>query len=199
MKNKNEISKLVAGIMAKIIMTPKGQFIGFKEYTNNSGEVANHVVNCNFDYGKAKQSDIEKLERVSDSNINAIVKSLNDKEYFLTQPTNFEEVKGVVDSLLDSMVNPKPRTKKQEESYINIEGTTLKIHVETETIHAYSLGVQKTILVEGEYKPKNSYRKTRIQDAVKRHLGFTTLRFKQFKLTPNKVSKVAVRGEVFEF
>jgi len=199
MKTNKEISKMIAQIMAKMIMTPKGQFIGFKEYTNNSGEVANHVVQCNFDYGKAKQNDIELLERIADNNINAVVEKLNSLEYFTEKPTTFAEVKQTAENLLFNMKNPKEKTQKQEDAYINIEGTTIKIHVETKTVHAYSLAVQKTVLVEGEYKTKNSYRETRIQDAIKFHLGFRTLKFRQFKLTADKVSKVTVAGETFDF
>ena len=195
---KNEITKLVAEVIAKMIMTPKGQFIGFKEYVNNSGEVANHVVQCNFDYGKAKENDINLLENLTDNNINTIVKSLNDK-YFTNEPTTFEEVKSIANELLFSLKNPRPKTQKEENAYIHIEGTTIKIHVDTKTVHTNALAVQKTVLVEGEYKPSEKKRKTRIQDTIKFHLGFRTLKFKQFKLTPDKVSKVSFAGETFEF
>jgi len=192
-----KITKVVAEIMAKLITLPNGQFVGFSNYTNNYGEVANHVVNVKFDYYKAKRKDIDKLNNITNNDIIDIVDNINKNEYFLNEPTSSSEINSTIAGMLANYAKPSKRNK--EDVYTHIEGTSLKVHNLTGEIHAYSLAVQKTVLVEGNYAPKNSYRKTRLEDAIKKHLNFTTIKFRQFKLVADKIVQVKLGGDAFIF
>lgn len=198
MKTAIKIDAIKAQIISKFVTMNKGQFVGFSEYENNSNEIANHVVNANFSYGRAKKEDYEvKLQNMTNDNAKAIVEKLNKTDFFADAPTSISEIWETREKMIEKYLNPKQRTPKQEDCYTPIENTTLKIHNETGEIHAYALAVQKSVLVEGEYKQVNSRRNTRIQNAIKKELGFITSKFRQFKINPDKVCKVSLTGDSF--
>ena len=198
MKTAVKIDAIKAQIISKFVTMNKGQFVGFSEYQNNSNEIANHVVNANFSYSRAKKEDFEvKLQNMTNDNAQAIVDKLNKTEFFKDAPLTVSEVWEIREKLIEGYLNPRQRTQKQEDCYTPIADTTLKIHNETGEIHAYALAVQKSVLVEGEYKQVNSRRGTRIQNAIKKELNFTTLKFRQFKINADKVCSVKLTGDTF--
>ena len=186
-------------IVSKFTSMNGGQFVGFREYENGNGEIANHVVNANFAYGKAKKEDYEvKLQNMTKENAENVCAVLNKTDFFKENPVTVEEVFAVKEKLYEGYLNPRKRTEKQENSYIPIPGTTLRIFRETGEIHAYALSVSKKILKEGEYKERNSRRNTRIQNVLKKELGFTTIKFRNFIVTPDKVARVALTGDTLQ-
>lgn len=195
-----KINKTIAQIIANLCEMNGGQFIGFKEYVNGSGEVANHVVQANFSYGKAKKDDFEnKLQNISTDQIDNVISKLNKNDFFASEPVTIAEIKELNEKLLFGYFNPKAKTEKQEHTYTQIADTTLRVHNETGEIHAYALAISKKILVEGEYKkPANSRRNTRIQNAIKKELNFTTLKFRQFKISPENLGQVAITGNTYQ-
>lgn len=200
-KQKVNVEAIKMQIVSKFTKMGKGQFVGFSKYENRNGEIANHIVNCNFYYEKAKKEDYEvKLSNMTEEQAKHIVSFLNEKDDMIKEEnTSVEEVMTVKDSMLDRYYNPKKKTQKQLDAYTNIEGTTLKIHNDTGKVHAYALAVSKTVLQEGEYKKVNSRRNTRIQNAIIKELDFTTAKFRQFIVDPDNVEKVSLTGETLSF
>lgn len=66
------IVKIVKHIITLFRELNGAKFIGIREYTNDHNEVANYVVNANFNYGNAVDKSIEILQTLTDADFQAI-------------------------------------------------------------------------------------------------------------------------------
>lgn len=188
-------SKVVKEIIKNFSEVNKGLFVGIREYeAKTSGEIANHVVNVNFSYGAAIEKDIKKLQDVTNEDIINIVSKFG---------VDAELVNKAIDKLLTSFVNNQNKetqsnqSKAQQDTYINVT-SSIKMHKETKNFHIYALSVNKSILKEGVRKEVNSRPLTIAQNAVKKYLEFTTIKFRNFIIDANMLSAVAMNKKVIE-
>lgn len=203
MKTSKEIAKIVKMIVNTFTVLNGTSFAGIKEYTNNSGETANHVVNAGFSYGNAVEKDLNVLQTLTDEQISEIAE--NAQAVVLgAKDTTVEpyEVKEVVNEMIASFVANRNKetassaSQAQTDAYINIT-PGIKMHIESGEIYIYALAISKKVLVKGTYKDVNHGKKWYIQNEIKNYCNFSTAKYRNFKVTPDKFTKVNISGESY--
>lgn len=180
-------SKAVKKIIKNFTEIDGGLFVGIREYQNKANEIANHVINVNFSYNNAVINDIKKLQNATEKDIVNIARQFN---------IEVDLVKKAMDKLLNSLINNQNKetasnqSKAQNDSYISI-CPSIKIHRETRNFYIYGLRVSKNVLVEGEYKKVNHRPLTVAQNAIKKYFDFTTAKYKNYIVAPDKLKAVA--------
>jgi hypothetical protein len=166
-------------------------FVGIRNYVSStSGEIANHVILANFSYGNAVKNDLKKLQNTTQSDIQEIVEKFG---------FSVELINTAIAKLIDSFVknqNPETRSnqsKGQTDAYVNISDC-IRLHIESQKIYIYGLGISKEIIQKGEYKSVNSRELTLCQNAVKKHFNLSTAKFKQYIIEPDQIGSVKVNG-----
>lgn len=185
MKNLNDMIKAILAML----LTWKGtSFIGVL-YTNKNGETAKHTVNLGFSYANAVQKDLQKLQT---ANIQSIATAINFPA---------ELVQTAITKMIESFVNNQnPETqsnqsKAQQDAYIHIPGVTgIKINKETNQLHIYAMAIHKEVIVEGTYKEVNSRELTLCQNTIKKHLNFTTAKYRNFIVSLDQLHQVNAKG-----
>jgi hypothetical protein len=170
-------------------------FVGIREYeAKTSGEVANHVVNANFNYGNAIIKDMKKLQNATNKDIMDISVDFN---------IETELIQKAIDKLLTSFINNQNKetqsnqSKAQENAYIHVTNS-IKMNKETKNFHIYALSINKSILVKGEHKKVNSRPLTIAQNAVKKYFNFTTSKYRNFIIKPDMLTAVAIKGKTID-
>jgi hypothetical protein len=188
------INSLIANIVAKFAELNGAKFVGIREYcSSTSGEVCNHVVNANFSYGKAVQSDLKKLKNSNSEDVQTIA------EKFKVTTELVEQAILDLTTSFEKNMNPETASKQsiaQKDAYIPVTNA-IKLHKETLKLHIYALSVWKgEPIVEGVYKEVNSRPLTIAKNAVKKYFNFTTAKYRNFIIDPSMLSEVAINGEV---
>lgn len=188
-------SKVVREILKNFSEINGALFVGIREYeAKTTGEIANHVVNANFSYANAVQKDIEKLQNATNEDVKIIVSKFN---------VDTDLVKQAIDKLLTSFLNNQNKetqsnqSKAQQDAYIHVTNS-IKMNKETHNFHIYALSINKTVLVKGEHKQVNSRPLTIAQNAVKKYFDFTTAKYRNFIISPEMLSAVAIKGNVID-
>ena len=180
----------VKRIIAKFILLNGSNFVGIRGYENSKGEVANHVVIADFNYGNAVEKDLAKLQGATEADIQNIA-----KEGF-----SADLVKQAIQKLADSFIkNSNPETASnqsiaQKDTYTKVTNS-IKIHNETGQIYIYALGHSKVVVQKGEYKEKNSRELTLAQNAVKKYFDLTTAKYRNFIVDENQLESVRITGD----
>jgi len=150
--------------------------------SKTSGEVANHVVNLNVNYEKAKLKDIDYLKGLD-------VTSLDDKGL---GKDLMEQAK---QALLGAFIAPNQnRVNGQIDAYTHI-CNGIKVHNETGDIYIYAMAHSKTVLIDGTYPKVNSRPLTLAKDIIRKN--FKTGKYRNFKLSNTLEAKV--NGETITF
>jgi hypothetical protein len=200
MKTSKEIAKIVKMIISTFKEINGVKFAGIKEYTNNSGETANHVINVGFNYGNAVDKDLTALKSLTSEQIEEIAHNVS-----ITIGANVceeNDVYSVIDEMIASFEKNKNSetasnaSKGQSEAYEQIT-PGIKLHIESGEIHIYALGVSKKVLVKGTYKDVKHGQKWFIQNEIKKACNFSTAKYKNFKVTPDKFTTVNISGESY--
>lgn len=147
MKVSTKALQVIANVKEAIEKSITGvSFMSVKNYTNKSGETANHLINIGIKYASAKAKDIEFLKNM---NLNEVIKENGLK----SDITLLEEARH---ALIGSFTKPdKARSEGQQDAYtVLFEG--VKVHNETGVLYIYGYREKKTILIEGTYKTVNS-------------------------------------------
>jgi len=189
--------KEITGKIINTISTIKGnQFVGIKNYlSKKSGEISNVLVNCGFSYENAIKKDVEKLQSITEKEVQLIA-----LEY--KQPV--ELIQQAIDKLLAAFLKnmnkatQSNQSKGQELAYVKI-ADSIKMNIETGLIYVYALSVKKTVIKKGEYKVVNSRPLTIAQNNIKKALNFSTANFRNFVLSPENFGAVKAQGEEFIF
>lgn len=187
-------SKAVKQIVANFTEIKGGLFVGIREYTTKAQEVANHVINVNFSYGKAVENDVKKLQDATNEDVMNIVSKFS---------VDADLVKQAIEKLLGNFIKNQNKetqsnqSKAQNEAYINI-CPSIKMNKETKNFHIYGLRVSKNILVEGEYKEVKSRPLTIAQNAVKKYFDFTTTKYKNYIIDADMLTAVAINKNIIE-
>ena len=155
-------------------------FLAIKGYKTDNDEVADYSLVFNMSYPNALKRSIATLEGLSlgtDLEREARTELLASWNKSLSNPEKVEEREPAYDYFVD-------------ESGAPIKG--VKLHVATNTLHLYGLQVHKRVYLPGNYKTVNSKPLT---IAKKKLTALTAVgKFRQFKLTPDKVDSISVQG-----
>jgi len=178
------IEQLIKAIIALFVQFNGTTFVGLT-YTNKNGETAKHVINVGFSYANAVKKDLAKLQG---TNIENLSKAIN---------FPIDLVQTAVNKMIDSFVKNQNeetqsnQSKAQQDLYIHVPGVTgVKINKETKKIHIYAMAIHKEIIVKGEYKEVNSRELTLCQNAIKKHLNFTTAKYRNFIINPDQLHEL---------
>lgn len=156
-------------------------FVSIRSYTNSSNEISNNKVNIGASYENAVKKDIEFLKNLDITTIE------NRKSDLVT----LEKARI---SLIEAFISPNEnRSNGQKDAYTHIcKG--LKVHNETAKVYIYGLRTEKTVLVKGEYKPKNSKVETIAKDELRKLLK--TGKFTQYVVS--EIESLKGNGEEIE-
>ena len=163
----NKATKIISMLNEAVSKSITGvSFVSIRNYTNQSKEVSNNLINIGIRYESAKAKDIEflqnldltKLEAKSELSVLAMAKN----------------------ELIASFIQPsESRSNGQKDAYTHIV-SGLKVHNETGLLYIYGYRENKTILVEGEYKKVNSSPLTIAKNELRRLLK--TGKFTQYAI-----------------
>ena len=158
-------AKVINMVKQAVAKSPTGvSFVSIKGYTNQQGEVADHVFNIGADYGKAKEADI---------------KFLNDLD--LTEGKWSSDMVTMIKAkaeLIKNLISPnEARSQALANAYTHIcKG--VKVHNQSGMLYVYGNRVNKVIHNQGEYKSVNSRPLTIAKDELRKLLK--TGKFRQF-------------------
>jgi hypothetical protein len=187
-------SKAVREIIKNFTIINNGLFVGIREYQTKMNEIANHVVKVNFSYMNAVNKDIEKLQNITQKDISNIS---------LQFGVDVDLVNKAIEKLLTSFINNQNKetqsnqSKAQKDIYIPV-CPSIKMHRDTKNFHIYALAVSKEVIIKGEYNEVNHRPLTIAQNAVKKYLDFTTAKFRNFIVSPENLSAVAMNKNIIE-
>ena len=158
-------AKVINMAKAAVDKSPTGvSFVSIKGYTNQQGEVADHVFNIGADYMKAKEADIKFLQELDLT-----------KGQWKSDMVTMAKAKA---ELIQSLTKPdETRSQAQADAYTHIcKG--VKVHNQSGCLYVYGNRVNKVIHKQGEYKSINSRPLTIAKDELRKLLK--TGKFRQF-------------------
>lgn len=158
-------------ILKEILQTSKVRFIHIKNYTNNKGEVANHLININFSYSAAKQRDIHYL------------KSKESRRF---------KNSWAVSAVLKSLVHPDPILSQAQKDAYEVVTPAVKIHKSTGNVMITGMAFKKTILVPIMYNELSADAEAKME--VQKFLRST--KYRNFRL--DKIKEMRVNGKILE-
>ena len=174
-------AKVINMATAAVAKSPTGvSFVSIKGYTNQQGEVADHVFNIGADYEKAKQADIKFLQELDVT-----------KREWNSPMVLIEQAKA---ALIKSLTKPNENmSNAQKDAYTHIcKG--VKIHNDTGILYVYGNRVNKVVHVEGNYPPENKFPLTVAKDEIRKLLK--TSKFRQFIMA--EAASFKANGETLE-
>jgi hypothetical protein len=188
--NLNNRDERVKAILAKCILMNGSSFVGIRGYENSKGEVSNHVIIANFNYGNAVTKDVAKLKGATDDDVQNICKSGYSaelvKEAIAKMIASFEK-----NSDSETASN---QSNAQKETYTKVTDC-IKMHNETGELYIYAIGHSKQVVTPIEYKPVNSKPLTLAQNAVKKYFDLTTAKYRSFVVSEDKMAVVKITGD----
>ena len=163
-------------------LRPSATFLSLSGYRNEHSEVADYSIVFHMSYENALKRSIVALEgMVPADDLQAVAKrELIDgynKSLSKMAETSIEEVDDAYTRFFDN-----------DGSYIK----GVKLHTETDTLHLYGLVNSKRILVPGCYPARNKRALTVAKDKLRKMCPVN--KFRQFKLTPDQVDRIAVEN-----
>lgn len=170
----------------------KPTFVGIQNYlSSTSGELANHVILCNFSYKNAVLRDLSKLQNCNISDVETIAKNSG---------LSIDLINEAIEKLKTSFINNMNKETASAQSLAQKDTFTVisdavKIHNETKQIYIYGLAVAKKVIEKGEYKSVNSRPLTIAQNEVKKYFNFSTDKYRQFIVNPENLSSVKINGQ----
>jgi len=158
-----EISNNIIKVLKKISNSPTGVTFVSLDYTKSSGERAKHLINVGASYAKAKEKDIETLEKLDVSTCDTDI--------------SIELLNKAKEALIKALKKPsKNRSEGQKNAYVHL-CTGFKECIASGDIHIYGMSVSKTVITKGEYKKTNKRALTIAKDFLrKNHMKSTKFR-----------------------
>jgi hypothetical protein len=170
-------------------------FVGINSYlSSTSGELANHVILCNFSYKNAVLRDLSKLQNSTIADVEAIAKNCS---------MPIELVNEAIEKLKNSFINNMNKETASNQSLAQKDTFTViseavKVHNETKQIYIYGLAISKKVIEKGEYKTVNSRPLTVAQNEVKKYFNFSSDKYRQFIVNSENLSSVKINGQELE-
>lgn len=174
-------TKVIALVQKALKNTPTGvSFCSVKNYTNQQGEVANHLFNIGVSYENAKKKDIEFL-----TNLDVTT---------MEWQSAMADVIVAKQQLISSLEKPDVvRSQAQKDAYFHInEG--LKVHCESGEIYVYGMRVNKTIITPIEYKEVKSSKLTIAKNELRKLMK--SAKYRQFIFQSNGMTIKASGQEI---
>jgi hypothetical protein len=186
---KNDINPKV---LAKLMLLQGAKFIAINDYNSTTtGEIANHIVNCNISVENAKKTDLAKLQSCKDSDLLDVANA--SKIALDVVRTAYSDL--LMSAQRNLSTNPKDRTAQstgQTNAYVTIT-PAIKFHIASRKFHIFAQTISKKVLVPGEYKTVNSNDKTLAKNAIKKHLDLRSEKFRNYII--ENIDNVTIAGE----
>lgn len=176
-------TKVIALVQKALNNTPTGvSFCSIKNYTNQQGEVANHLFNIGASYENAKKKDIEFL-----TNLDVTT---------MEWQSAMADVIVAKQQLINNLVKPDAvKSQAQKDAYFHLNNG-LKVHCETGEIYVFGMRVSKTIITPIEYKEVNSSKLTIAKNELRKLMKST--KYRQFIFQLNGMT-IKASGEEITF
>lgn len=172
---------------AKIVMLK-----GYKSDT--TGEIANFKLNANTKYCNAVAKDLKAIQGITLEDIRTISKKTG---------LSMDLINRAVIKITDSLIKNQNRetasvgSKAQSDAYFNLNDT-VRLHLESRKLYIFAQMLKKTVIVEGEKQTRNKRDLTKAQDAIKKYLNFSTIKYRQFIIDEaNIMGNVSSSGDTF--
>lgn len=185
-----EQKETINKIVSKISTLKGSKFIGVNYISKTSGEVANHVVNTNCCYSNAVKKDLKILSNCKELDIQAITELGFHNELVTSAINKLKE--SFINNLSDD--TRSNQSKAQTNNYYKINNA-LRYNLESGLLHINGLAISKQIIIKGEHKIVNSKELTKCQNAIKKHFNFSTIKYRNFIITPELLKHVKLNGE----
>lgn len=178
-----EAIKVIANVQNALSKTPNGvSFCSVKNYTNQEGEVSDYVFNIGVSYEKAKEKDIEFLNKLDVTTMqwqSAMVDIIKAKEQLIT-----------------SLESPnKERSEGQKEAYTYINNG-IKIHNVTGEVYVFGMKVSKKVKEAIDYGADTRKPLTKAKDELRKLMKST--KYRQFIFQSNGMI-IKASGEEITF
>jgi len=190
--SQTEINKIVKLVVSHFSDLKGAKFVGIKEYrAKSSNELANHVVNANFNYGNAVQKDLNSLETLKATDLESISESTSIPSTVILDAVNALKTAFINNQNKETASN---QSTAQTDLYLPITNS-IKLNLTTGKLHIYALAISKTVLEAGTYKIVNSRQLTIAKNAVKKYCNFSTAKYRNFIIDEKYLSSVNISGE----
>lgn len=167
-------------------------FIGINNYLSKiTGELANHVVNVNLSVKNAKETDLQRLQNCTESDLVMISKA-SGISYEICKQALSELLTSAEKNLSANIEDRTAQSQAQTDAYISLT-PAIRMHKETMQIHIFGQAISKTVLIKGEYKQVNSSQKTLAKNAIKKHLDLRTEKFRDFIV--GNIDSIKINGD----
>ena len=154
------------------------EFVGIRNYTNKYGEVSNQTLNVGVDILEAKKKDLKALQGLSIDDLYKIADDLK-IAHSVADKALAELLVSGTKNVSKEIENRTAQSQAQSDAYTWVNKGT-KVLDETGETYVTGFLMSKTVLVDGEYPTKNQYDKTKVKDAIKKHLDFRMLKYRTF-------------------
>ena len=154
------------------------EFIGIRNYLSSKGEISNQRLNIGVSVLNAKEKDLETLKGLSIDSLYVIANGLK-IDHSIADEALFEMLISSTKNVSKELENRTAQSQGQTNAYTHIN-KGMKILTESGALYVSGFVTAKTVLVKGEYKTVNKQDKTKIKDAVKKHLDFKMNHFRSF-------------------
>jgi hypothetical protein len=170
-------------------------FVALNNYlSKTTGEIANHTVNIGLSVKNVKENDLVKLQACDEATISAIaLKSMLAVE--VCRIALAEMIESAKKNLSEKPEDRTTQSQAQTDAYIFIT-PAIRLHKETQELHIFGQGIQKKVIVEGEYKTVNSSAKTLAKKAIRKALNLSADKFRDYIVA--NVESVRMNGETLE-
>jgi len=147
--NQKQINAIVKQVVKQFSELKGAKFIGIREYrAKTSNELANHVLNANFNYGNAVEKDLTSLMALNVIDIDTISDNTGIPSTIILDAVNALITSFEKNQNKETQSN---QSKAQNELYLPIT-SSIKLNLTTGLLHIYALAVSKQIIEKGEYK-----------------------------------------------
>jgi hypothetical protein len=170
-------------------------FISINNYeAKTSGEIANHTLNVGISVENAKQTDLNRLNGVTDSDIQNIATS-SKIDVETVKLALSEMIISATKNLSADLSERTNQSQAQTDAYIFIT-SAIKMHKDTGLFHIFGQHISKKVLVAGTYKAVNSSAKTNAKTAIKKYLDLRSEKFRTFIV--ENIQSLKMQGETLE-
>jgi len=171
------------------------KFIAIYNYlSKTTGEIANHTVNIGLSVKNVKENDLAKLQACNDEDLKAISEK-SGIAFDVCKTALAEMIESAKKNLSENKEERTAQSTGQTDAYIFIT-PAIRIHKDTQELHIFGQGIQKKVIVEGEYKTVNSSAKTLAKKAIKKALNLSADKFRDYIVA--NIKAVKMNGETLE-
>lgn len=169
-------------------------FASIRNYTNSSGEVANHFINLGATLTSAKAKDLTSMKKTTAQKLYFSLPNKNDFSYSVFEKAFnelYDSLVKVGDKNFDGTIKYRNSRSFGQINAYTVINPSVKVHNEKEQLYIYALRLKKEVLKWGEYKSTNKQHKTICKDAIKKVLDFKSAKFVMYIVSKADVMNLA--------